>query len=151
MPEPSQDPVSAQVDRLAIGAALVQAVHAAARFGVADELAAGPRPVEELAAAVGADGPALYRLMRALAAAEVFEELDGRRFALAPLGALLREGAPGSIRDWALAVGSPSTGTPGRGCPTASAQVSPRSRRCTGGPCSSTSATIPRRRGRSTR
>ncbi|MFC6882319.1 MULTISPECIES: methyltransferase [Actinomadura] len=107
MPEPSQDPVSAQVDRLAIGAALVQAVHAAARFGVADELAAGPRPVEELAAAVGADGPALYRLMRALAAAEVFEELDGRRFALAPLGALLREGAPGSIRDWALAVGRP--------------------------------------------
>ncbi|TDD80579.1 methyltransferase [Actinomadura rubrisoli] len=107
MPEPSPVPVSTRVIQLAIGAGLVQAVHTAARFGVADELAAGPRPVDELAAAVGADGPALYRLMRALATAEVFEELDGRRFALAPLGDLLRTGVPGSIRDWALAVGRP--------------------------------------------
>lgn len=107
VPDTSQDDVAAQVNRLAIGAALAQAVHAAARFGVADELASGPRAVGEIASAVGAHEETLYRLMRALATAGVFEELDGRRFGLTPLGDLLRADAEGSIRNWALAIGLP--------------------------------------------
>jgi hypothetical protein len=107
MPEPSPAAVSARMIQLSIGGFLAQAVHAAACFGIADELAAGPCTVEELATAVGADGSALYRLMRALATAEVFAELDGRRFALTPLGELFRSDVPGSMRNWALAIGRP--------------------------------------------
>ncbi|WP_242586196.1 acetylserotonin O-methyltransferase [Streptomyces sp. MST-110588] len=79
----------------------------AATLGVADELADGPRRVEDVAEAVGAHPDTLYRLLRALAGAGVFQELDGRRFAPAPAGELLRSGVPGSLRDWLQWVGHP--------------------------------------------
>src|SRR2546426_9746086 len=43
-----------------------QAITVAAQLGVADALANGPLPIDELAAQVGADGDALRRLLRAL-------------------------------------------------------------------------------------
>ena len=92
---------------LTMGATVSQGVSAAAELGVADALADGPRPVDEIATRVGADAPSLCRLMRALADVEVFEQLDGRRFALTPLGDLLRTDAPGSLRLWAIMLGAP--------------------------------------------
>ena len=60
---------------------------------------------QDLAAAVGAsDGP-LYRLLRAVAAIGVLEELSGRRFALTELGEGLRSDVPGSLAGWAAFVG----------------------------------------------
>jgi hypothetical protein len=44
----------------------------AAEFGLADKIAAGPRPVEELARECGADSAMLLRLCRALAAFQIF-------------------------------------------------------------------------------
>lgn len=54
-------------------------------FGIADELVNGPKTADELAAVVNAHGPSLYRLLRALATADVFIEDDQHRFANTPL------------------------------------------------------------------
>jgi hypothetical protein len=56
------------------GAMATKALGVVADLKVADALAAGPRPVTELAAEVGADEQTLYRLLRALASDGVFEE-----------------------------------------------------------------------------
>jgi hypothetical protein len=95
VPEPSPPD---QVARLASGYWHTQAIYAAAKLGVADALAAGPRPADDLAAAVGAAPGPLYRLLRALASLGLFAEDDRRRFALTPLGECLRTGVPGSVR-----------------------------------------------------
>jgi O-methyltransferase len=85
----------------------VQALHVAAVLGIADQLTAGPRSVDELASITRAQRSSLYRLLRMLAGAGVFrEEVDGR-FALTPLGITLRSDEPDSVRDWALFVGAP--------------------------------------------
>jgi hypothetical protein len=77
-------------------------IFAAAKLGLADHLADGPRTVEELAKAVQVQAPALYRLLRALASVGVFAETKGREFRLTPLAATLRKGVPGSMRAMAL-------------------------------------------------
>ena len=79
-----------------------QAVYIAAKLGVADLLADGPCPVEELAAATQSNSSSLYRLLRALASIGVFTETSPRTFALTPLAALLRTGTPDSMRALAL-------------------------------------------------
>jgi O-methyltransferase domain/Dimerisation domain len=99
--------MSADLMRLATGFRYSQAIHVAATLGIADLLADGPRPSNELAREAGADPDALYRLLRALAAVGVFEEDDERRFALTPLGEPLRSDVPGSVHGWALMIGRP--------------------------------------------
>lgn len=79
-----------------------QALYVAAKLGVADLLAAGPRPVEELAAATQTDAPSLRRVLRALASVGVFTEARPGTFALTPLAALLRTGTPDSMRALAI-------------------------------------------------
>ena len=48
-----------------MGYMLSRAVHVAAEMGIADLLSDGPRRVEELAQATGAQPQSLYRLLRA--------------------------------------------------------------------------------------
>ncbi|MGA9310659.1 MAG: methyltransferase [Pseudonocardiaceae bacterium] len=93
--------------QLTMGALVSQAVSVIARLGVADVLAAGPQPVEEIAERVGAHRSALYRVLRALGDVGVVAELENRQFALTPLGELLRSDVPGSLRGWATMVGMP--------------------------------------------
>jgi hypothetical protein len=95
VPEPSPPD---QVARLASGYWHTQAIYVAAKLGVADELADGPKTADEVAADVGAAPGPLYRLLRALASLGLFAEDDRRRFALTPLGECLRGGVPGSVR-----------------------------------------------------
>src|SRR4051794_15472925 len=83
------------------------ALSVAASLGIADLLAAGPRPNDELARETGSHPEALYRLLRTLAALGVLHEEDGRRFSLAELGEPLRADAPDSLRDWAIFSGRP--------------------------------------------
>jgi hypothetical protein len=64
-----------------------------------------PRSCGEIAAAVGAQEGALYRILRALAALGVFQEHDGRSFSLAPMGECLRSDAPQSLAPFAVFVG----------------------------------------------
>ena len=86
---------------------LSQAVHVAAKLGIADELTQGPRSVEDLAATVGADPGALHRLLRALAQYDVFVQLPDGRFDQSRMSDALRRQTPGgSVRGFALYLGS---------------------------------------------
>jgi hypothetical protein len=91
--------------RLINGYQVSQAIHVAAALGVADQLADGARDAEDLAAATSAHAPALYRLLRALAAVGVLHEDADHRFSLTPLGEGLRGDAPGSSAAWAAFIG----------------------------------------------
>src|SRR3954453_14809475 len=92
-----------ELRRLVDGHQVSQAIHVAAVLGIAQLLVDGPRTSDELAESAGAHAPSLYRLLRALAAVGVFEEQDGRRFALTPLGEALRNEGDG----WAKFSGPP--------------------------------------------
>lgn len=93
--------------RLVSGYQLSQALHVAARLDVGDRLAGGSRSSDDLAVETAVHADALYRLLRALAAAGVLRELDGRRFELTELGEGLRSDVSGSVHGWALMVGRP--------------------------------------------
>jgi hypothetical protein len=77
-----------------------QALYVVAKLGIADLLADGPRPTEELAMATQTHAPTLFRVLRFLAGIGVFDEVDLGRFALTALGAGLRRdvaGSPGAL------------------------------------------------------
>jgi 3-amino-4-hydroxybenzoate 4-O-methyltransferase len=92
--------------RLITGSWVTQALHVAAALGIADRLAEGPAGSAELAAASGAHAPSLRRLLRYLAGLGVLAGDDAEGFRLTPVGELLRDGVPGSVRDRALAYGT---------------------------------------------
>ena len=87
------------------GYQLTQAVYVAAKLGIADLLVAGAQDAEALAAATHTDAAALDRLMRGLASVGVFEQVDGSRYALAPMGALLRSDVAESQRSFVILTG----------------------------------------------
>ena len=89
------------------GYRLSQAIHVAAVLGLSDLLADGPRTVQDLAEQASAHPRTLYRLLRALSAAGVYEELDGARFRSTDLGDALRSDAAEPVRDYAAFVGRP--------------------------------------------
>ena len=95
---PSVLPPPLALYHLAIGHYYSRALYVAAKLGLADLMANGPRTAAELAAASNTDAPALNRLLRLLASVGVFEQVDDERFALALLGQLLRSDVPGSMR-----------------------------------------------------
>src|SRR5581483_10747584 len=78
---------------------------AAARLGIADQLASGPRTIAELAERTDTNPEALYRLLRALASVGVFAESEPHTFAQTPLSEPLRSGVPGSLRGLAAMSG----------------------------------------------
>jgi hypothetical protein len=98
-------PLPFQMSRLATSYWVPQSIHAAAALGVADALAAGPKPSAAVARAVGVDPDALHRLLRALVALELCAVGDDGAFALTPLGECLRSDSRDSVRDWVLLVG----------------------------------------------
>ncbi len=81
-------------------------VYVAAHLGIADHLADGPKGADELAVPTKTHAPSLYRLLRALGLLGILTEDDERRFALTPLGAALRSGAPGAARATTLTLAS---------------------------------------------
>lgn len=84
---------------------LPRALYAAASLDVAECLAGGRMTADEIAERVGVHGPSLYRVLRALATAEVFQEDEHGRFFNTPLSELLRAGVPDSLRDLVLLFG----------------------------------------------
>jgi len=76
-----------------------------AELGVADVLASGPLAVDEIAARVGADPDALFRMLRLVASLGVFVESEGRVFGNTSLSELLREDAKPSLRHLAILFG----------------------------------------------
>jgi O-methyltransferase domain/Dimerisation domain len=85
-----------------------RAVYAAAKLGLADQLASGPKNAIELAGPMNVHGPSLHRLMRTLASLGILTEQPEQRFALTGLGEALKTGAPGSARSSVIFSGSPS-------------------------------------------
>ena len=86
---------------------MCQAIHVAARLGIADLLAARAQSAEDLARTTGAHAPSLHRLMRALVTIEICQERNDGCFELAPMGALLRADVADSLRSWTLYWGGP--------------------------------------------
>jgi len=80
--------------------------YVAAKLGLADHLANGPKTADDLAAPTGTHAPSLYRLMRALTNLNILTEDATHRFALTPLGEALKTGAPGSARPSILTLAS---------------------------------------------
>ncbi len=91
--------------QLASGSWIGQAVHVAAKLGIADLLEDGPKSPATVAGAIGAHAGALHRLLRALASLGIFAEDADGRFALTPLAEGLRTNAPGSLRAYAIMMG----------------------------------------------
>jgi O-methyltransferase/methyltransferase family protein len=91
--------------RLIDGYLTTQLLYVAAKLGVADVLADGPRTGREIAEAVGADPDVLTRMLRGLVLEDVLAEDDDGRFALTALGEGLRANVPGSLRGAVLVRG----------------------------------------------
>lgn len=100
-----QNPAAALLAMIG-GFRVTQAIYVAARLELADRLKDGPRDVEALAKESGAHAPSLERLMSALAGVGLFARED-RRFALTPMGQLLRREVPGSLWGQAVMMGEP--------------------------------------------
>jgi hypothetical protein len=93
--------------QMAFGKAITQAVSVVARFRLADQMASGPKTAAELAAGAGLSAGHLYRVLRALAGLGVLKGDGDGRFALTPVGELLRSDVPGSLRAVATYVCDP--------------------------------------------
>lgn len=81
---------------------VAQACYAVAKLGLPDAMAAGPRPVAELAAECGADPRALNRLLRAMVTVGLFRQTAPQTYALTSVTELLRSDVPGSLRQMAV-------------------------------------------------
>ncbi len=88
--------------QLATGYMASAALYAATKLGIPDILKSGPKPVSEIARACAANEDAVFRVMRALASAGVFDEIAPRTFALTADGELLISDRPDSLRPMVL-------------------------------------------------
>jgi hypothetical protein len=92
-----------QLAQMATSYWVSQSLFVAAKLGLADLLASGPKTAAELSH--GVDEHALYRLLRALASVGIFAEDNGGRFHLTPLADPLRSDHPESKRAMILMAG----------------------------------------------
>ena len=89
-----------------------QAIHVAARLGLADMFRDGPETSRALADRVGAYEPSLRRLLGFLTTLGVLAQDGEGRFVTTPVGDLLRANHPESERPWALLLGAPAIWRP---------------------------------------
>ena len=92
-------PPAAFLTQILMGSLASQALYVAAKLGIADLLADGPKTTEQLAKSTNTDAPSLYRVMRALASIGVFTEQEKGTFAITATAEPLRSDAPNSLRD----------------------------------------------------
>lgn len=96
--EQQQMPPQAVLTQMAMSFIVSQAISVAAKLYIADHLKTGAKTIEELAGLTETDAPSLYRLMRGLASAGVFQKDADGRFSNSPLSEVLRSDHPESIR-----------------------------------------------------
>lgn len=87
-------PPEAQIAEIILSQLVSRLVYIAATLQLPDYLDEAPRTAAEVAPLVAMDAPALYRVMRTLASLGFFTEDAQHRFALRPLGAVLKSGTP---------------------------------------------------------
>ncbi|UGX91726.1 acetylserotonin O-methyltransferase [Bradyrhizobium barranii subsp. barranii] len=107
--KPDDFPPHVQVIQMGRAYVVARTVYAAAKLGLADQLASGPKSAAQLAGSMRVHPPSLHRLMRTLASLGILTEQAQQRFALTKLGEALKTGAPGSARSSVIFSGSPSS------------------------------------------
>ena len=106
---PPQPPPGAAILQMLVGRWVSQAISSAAELGVADALKDGSLTPADIAARIGAHGPSVRRLLRALASVGIFAEDAEGRFHQTPLSEALRTDVPGSLNGMARHVGAPAS------------------------------------------
>ncbi len=76
---------------------LLTSLHVAAKLNIAETLRSGPKSIDEIASAVDAHVPSLYRIMRSLSSHGIFREKKNKVFALNAVSRALLDGH-GSLR-----------------------------------------------------
>src|SRR5262245_9668380 len=102
---PEQLPPDAQLLQLVSGAFVSQAIYVAAKLGIADILADGPRDVKYLAETTATAERSLYRLLRASASVGTFAETGNKVFTNSRMSETLRSDNPRSTRDLTIWLG----------------------------------------------
>lgn len=97
-PEKAKLPPQAVLVQMTFGFILSQALSVAAKLHIADLLAERAKTAEELAEETGSDPRGLFRLLRALAKADVFTRDEKGRFSNTELSEFLRSDHPDSMR-----------------------------------------------------
>ncbi|HEY2487709.1 MAG TPA: methyltransferase dimerization domain-containing protein, partial [Candidatus Binataceae bacterium] len=105
-PQSVQTPPSAQMFQYIISLMTPQAIHLAAKLGIADVVAKAPSSVEELAAATESNAPSLSRLLKFLTSLGIFSEDASGKYHQTPLSDTLRADHPQSTRGLAVLWGS---------------------------------------------
>ena len=85
-----------EIFKLIGGYRLSQAIYVVAEIGIPDLLAAAPKSCDQLATDTNTHAPTLYRILRFLAGAGLFNEVGPQTFELTRLGSALRTDVPGS-------------------------------------------------------
>jgi len=104
---PPEVAASQHIFQIGTGYIASTALYVAARLGVADRLADGPRSVSDLALGAAVNEDALYRVLRTLSSIGVFEETSPRTFSNNPASASLRSDVPGSTRPMVVWMADP--------------------------------------------
>ncbi len=104
-PHAAQDSLEVRMREMLGGYQITQMLYVAAKLGLADLLAEGPKTAEELALATNAQCSSLYRLLRALASTGVFAERPDGVFESTALADRLRSDTLNSQRAFALSYG----------------------------------------------
>jgi len=102
----------AEIFKLVGGYRISQAIYVVAELGIPDLLVGGPRNCNELAAETNTQAPTLYRVLRFLSGAGLFNEIGPQQFELTRLGSALRTDVPGSVRMFARLLMSESHWSP---------------------------------------
>lgn len=106
-PQPPSSPPAVQLMRLLWPAAMAaQAIHVAAKLGVADLVSRGPKTVAELAEVTRTHESSLGRLLRALTSLGIFTEDQEGRYSQSAFSDALRTDHPQSMHRWAMMLGA---------------------------------------------
>src|SRR5260370_41857604 len=97
----------AQMFQLILGFMMPQAIHVAAKRGIADIWGGSRVTADELAATTSSHAPSLRRLLKFRTSVGVFSEDAAGKYQQTPLSNALRRDHPQSVRGMAIAFGSP--------------------------------------------
>jgi ubiquinone/menaquinone biosynthesis C-methylase UbiE len=93
------------LSQIMFGTWIAQAIYVTAFLGIADLLKDGAKDINELAQSTDSQASYLYRILRALASVEIFNEVEPYKFALTPMAEYLKSNIPGSLRGLAIMLG----------------------------------------------
>jgi hypothetical protein len=105
-PQSNASPSTQLIQLLWPGGVAVQAIHVAAKLGLADLVAPGSKTVVELSEATRVNATALARFLRALTSLGIFAEDTSGRYGQTSLSEVLRADHPESIRPLAMMLGA---------------------------------------------